>query len=54
VPKAVDLMRLTIAAIIENFSYRQLANIWRIQGHWHYWRGAAHWGKQCRTGFAPA
>ncbi len=54
VPKAVDLVRLTIAAIIENFGYRQLANLWRIQGHWHYWRGAAHWGKQSRTGFATA
>lgn len=54
VPRAVDLVRLTIAAIIENFGYRQLANLWRIQGHWHYWRGAAHWGKQTRTEFATA
>ena len=45
---------LTVAAVIENFGYRQLANLWRIQGHWHYWRGAAHWGKQTRTGFATA
>ena len=54
VPRAVDLVRLTIAAVIENFGYRQLANLWRIQGHWHYWRGAAHWGKQTRTEFAAA
>jgi len=54
VPRAVDLIRLTLAAIIENFGYRQLANLWRIQGHWQYWRGSVHWGKQARTGFATA
>ena len=54
VPRAVDLVRLTVAAVVENFGYRQLANLWRIQGHWHYWRGAAHWGKQSRTEFAAA
>ncbi len=54
VPRAVDLVRLTIAAVIENFGYRQLANLWRIQGHWQYWRGAAHWGKQTRKEFASA
>lgn len=54
VPRARDLVVLTIAAIVENFGYRQLANLWRIQGHWHYWRGAAHWGRQDRQGFAVA
>lgn len=54
VPRAVDLVRLTLAAILENFGYRQLANIWRIQGHWHYLRGAGHWGKQARIEFKTA
>ena len=54
VPRARDLVVLTAAAIIENFGYRQLANFWRIQGHWQYWRGAAHWGRQDRRGFAAA
>jgi len=54
VPKAADLVVLTLAAVIENFGYRQLANLWRIQGHWQYWRGAAHWGRQARKVFATA
>ena len=45
VPRVCDRVVPTIAAIIEKFGCRQLANLWRIQGHWQYRRNAAHWGR---------
>jgi hypothetical protein len=49
-----DLVWLMIAAVVENFGYRQLNNIWRLQGLWQYLRGSSEWGRMVRTGFQPS
>ena len=49
--RAGDLAILTLIAVIENFGYRQLSNIWRIQGWWQFLRGEHGWGKMTRKGF---
>ena len=46
-----DLLILTVAAVLENFGYRQINNLWRVAGWWQYLRGATGWGQQVRTGF---
>ena len=43
-PRARDLAILTLAAVAENFGYRQINNIWRLQGLWQYLRGVRGWG----------
>ena len=43
-PRARDLAILTLAAIAENFGYRQLNNFWRLQGMWQYFTGVRGWG----------
>jgi cellulose synthase/poly-beta-1,6-N-acetylglucosamine synthase-like glycosyltransferase len=51
-PRARDLLVLTGAAILENFGYRQLNNLWRIEGWWRFMRGTkGNWGTMTRTGF---
>jgi cellulose synthase/poly-beta-1,6-N-acetylglucosamine synthase-like glycosyltransferase len=51
-PRARDLFILTLAAILENFGYRQLNNIWRVLGFYQYLRGKQGWGTMTRRGFA--
>jgi cellulose synthase/poly-beta-1,6-N-acetylglucosamine synthase-like glycosyltransferase len=51
-PRARDLFILTLAAILENFGYRQLNNIWRVLGFLQYLRGKQGWGTMTRRGFA--
>ncbi len=43
-PRPRDLAVLTFMAIAENFGYRQLNNIWRLQGLWQFLRGVKGWG----------
>ncbi|MBP6012886.1 MAG: glycosyltransferase family 2 protein [Alphaproteobacteria bacterium] len=43
-PNARDLSILALAAVAENFGYRQLNNLWRLQGLWQYMRGESGWG----------
>jgi cellulose synthase/poly-beta-1,6-N-acetylglucosamine synthase-like glycosyltransferase len=50
-PRARDLLVLTLAAIFENFGYRQLNNIWRVGGFIQWLRGAQSWGAMTRRGF---
>ncbi len=50
-PKATDLLTLTGVAVIENFGYRQMNNIWRLRGVWQYMRRSQSWGTMTRTGF---
>ena len=52
-PRARDLLLLTLVAVLENFGYRQLNNIWRLRGVWQYWRRSQSWGTMTRKGFAP-
>jgi cellulose synthase/poly-beta-1,6-N-acetylglucosamine synthase-like glycosyltransferase len=51
-PRARDLVILTLAAVLENFGYRQINNYWRIKGMWQYARGGTGWGQMTRKGFA--
>lgn len=50
-PRARDLVVLTLAAVIENFGYRQASNFWRLRGLWQYLRRQQGWGTMVRTGF---
>lgn len=54
VPRASDLVLLTAIAVVENFGYRQVSNIWRLQGFWQYLRGQQGWGTMTRVGFKRA
>jgi cellulose synthase/poly-beta-1,6-N-acetylglucosamine synthase-like glycosyltransferase len=53
-PRARDLAILTAAAVIENFGYRQLNNLWRIKGYWQYLRADQNWGEMTRMGLSGA
>lgn len=46
-----DMLALVFAAIAENFGYRQLNLLWRIEGIWQYLRKRKGWGEMTRTGF---
>ena len=50
-PRVRDLVILTLAAVVENFGYRQLNNLWRLQGTWQFLRGSHSWGTMTRKGF---
>ena len=47
--------RLTLLgwSLIENFGYRQLTVLWRLQGLRKYLRGRTDWGVMERKGFSP-
>ncbi len=51
-PRPRDLAILTLAAVAENFGYRQINNFWRIKGYWQYLRADNSWGEMTRTGFS--
>ncbi len=53
-PNALSLAVLMGAAVIENFGYRQLNNLWRLRGFWQYLTGAQGWGTMTRKGFSPS
>lgn len=50
-PRMRDLLTLGLAAIIENFGYRQLNTLWRAQGLWQWLRKERAWGAMPRKGF---
>jgi cellulose synthase/poly-beta-1,6-N-acetylglucosamine synthase-like glycosyltransferase len=50
-PRARDLAVLTIIAVVENFGYRQLSNVWRVRGLWQFLRKQQGWGTMTRKGF---
>lgn len=52
-PRARHLLLLTAAAVLENFGYRQLNNLWRLRGLWQYLRRSQSWGAMTRKGFSP-
>lgn len=44
-----DFVRLVAAIVLENFGYRQLTLLWRLQGMWRYLRGTKpQWGEMTR------
>jgi hypothetical protein len=53
VPRASDLALLAFIAVIENFGYRQLNNVWRVIGWWEFLRKKKGWGTMTRKGFTP-
>lgn len=50
IPRARDLLKLIGIILIENFGYRQLNNIWRVQGWWEFVRKKKNWGEMTRSG----
>ncbi len=52
--RARDLAALTLIAVVENFGYRQLSNVWRLRGWWQFARKQQGWGKMTRKGFATS
>lgn len=50
-PKPRYLVALTLVAILENFGFRQINNLWRLRGFWQYLRGSHSWGDMPRRGF---
>lgn len=46
-----DMVSYAVAAIVENFGYRQLNSLWRIEGIWQFLRRRREWGEMTRTGF---
>ncbi|MXO94221.1 glycosyltransferase [Erythrobacter arachoides] len=53
-PKARELAVLAGIAVVENFGYRQLSNIWRLQGWWQFVRKQQSWGTMVRKGFSAS
>ena len=51
-PRVVDLLRLAMFGVLENFGYRQLTLWWRLRGTYDFLRGRAEWGTMVRRGFA--
>lgn len=51
-PNARAVVVMFAVAILENFGYRQLNNVWRLQGLWQYWRGNKTWGSMPRKGLS--
>jgi cellulose synthase/poly-beta-1,6-N-acetylglucosamine synthase-like glycosyltransferase len=50
-PRLGQVMVLILAAVAENFGYRQLTAIWRVKGIWRWMRKAdSSWGKMARSG----
>ncbi|MGF1667395.1 MAG: glycosyltransferase [Acidimicrobiia bacterium] len=53
-PLRREVLRLTMYGIIDNFGYRQLTNLWRIQGLIQFARGQKDWGVMPRKGFGQS
>ena len=49
--RARDLWILGLAAVVENFGYRQLNSIWRLMGTWQFLAKKRGWGDMPRRGF---
>jgi cellulose synthase/poly-beta-1,6-N-acetylglucosamine synthase-like glycosyltransferase len=51
-PRWTDMLRGVLAAILENFGYRQLLALWQVAGAFGAWHGReAVWGTMEREGF---
>lgn len=51
-PNIRSLWLLMATAIIENFGYRQLNNVWRLRGLWQFLTRQQGWGAMTRRGFS--
>ena len=50
-PRARAIPVLAAIAVVENLGYRQLSNLWRMQGWWQFLRKQQAWGTMTRKGF---
>jgi cellulose synthase/poly-beta-1,6-N-acetylglucosamine synthase-like glycosyltransferase len=50
-PKVSHMLVLVLAAVVENFGFRQITTFWRAQALWDVLRGNKSWGKMERKGF---
>lgn len=48
------LLRLMLAALVENLVYRQVMSVVRARAWWTVRRSRGTWGEMTRTGFSPA
>ena len=53
-PSAADLGRIALAAVLENFGYRQINLYYRLRGFWRFVRKDASWAAVPRAGFDRA
>ncbi|MCH8013037.1 MAG: glycosyltransferase family 2 protein [Candidatus Marinimicrobia bacterium] len=53
-PKYSHIFNLFIFSVLENFGYRQLHTLWRLQGMIEYVRGEKKWGEMVRKGFSSS
>lgn len=53
-PTATGMMRAALAAVVENFGYRQINLFWRLRGTIQALRKEQGWGGQRRRGFKPS
>jgi cellulose synthase/poly-beta-1,6-N-acetylglucosamine synthase-like glycosyltransferase len=51
-PNASDLARIALAAVLENFGYRQINLVYRWRGIWRFFRNETGWAAVPRTGYA--
>jgi len=51
-PLRRQVIRLTVFSILDNFGYRQITNLWRVQGILQWLRGEKSWGTMTRQGFS--
>lgn len=52
-PYWLDLMKLIVCGILENFGYRQMLSLFKIKGFFDLLIFRREWGKMERTGFKP-
>ena len=53
-PSWSDLWKLLFCGVAENFGFRQVLAVYKIQAFWEYLRGLRRWGKLERVGFVKA
>ncbi len=53
-PGWVDLAKLIVFGILENFGFRQMLAVFKIKAFWEYIRRRRKWGKMERVGFKEA
>ena len=53
-PGWIDLTKLILFSILENFGYRQLLSIFKVKAFWDVIRRRRAWGRMDRTGFRAA
>jgi cellulose synthase/poly-beta-1,6-N-acetylglucosamine synthase-like glycosyltransferase len=51
ISRSRELAILAAIAVLENFGYRQLCNLWRVRGWWQYLRKQEGWGPMTRQEF---